>query len=99
MRFVLFSTLLVCFGVGDALAQDPFGNVTNEPRPSEFIHWESESFAGFKSELVDQLREGPGILGTPFAVSNALPRADHRRHDVQIIHRAGYTQPEIHETK
>ena len=99
MRFVLFSTLLVCFGVGDALAQDPFGNVTNEPRPSEFIHWESESFAGFKSELEDQLRQGPGILGTPFAVLNALPRADHRHHNVQIIHRAGYTQPEIHETK
>ena len=99
MRFVLYSTMLVCFVVGEALAQDPFGNVTNEPRPSEFIHWDSESFVGFKSELEDQLRQGPGILGTPFAVLNALPRADHRRHDVQIIHRAGYTQPEIHETK
>ena len=55
MRFVLYSTMLVCFGVGDALAQDPFGNVTNEPRPSEFIHWDSESFVGFKSELEDQL--------------------------------------------
>ena len=99
MRFVLFSTLLVCLVVGDALAQDPFGNVTNEPRSSEFIHWDSESFVGFKSELEDQLRQGPGILGTPFAVLNALPRADHRHHNVQIIHRAGYTQPEIHETK
>jgi hypothetical protein len=42
------------------------------------------------------LREGRGIWGTPFVVTNALPRAPHRRHDVQIIHRAGYTQPEIH---
>ena len=99
MRFVLVMTFFVGLGVGNASAQDPFADVTNEPRPSEFIHWDEESFAEFKGELEDQLREGPGILGTPFAVLNAFPRADHRRHDVQIIHRAGYTQPEIHETK
>ena len=99
MRFVSLVAVVVGLGVANASAQDPFADVTNEPRPSEFMHWDAESFAGFKSELEDQLREGPGILGTPFAVSSALPRADHRRHDVQIIHRAGYTQPEIHETK
>ena len=99
MRFVSLVAVVVGLGVANAFAQDPFADVTNEPRPSEFIHWDAESFAGFKSELEDQLREGPWILGTPFAVLNALPRADHRRHDVQIIHRAGYTQPEIHETK
>jgi mannose-6-phosphate isomerase-like protein (cupin superfamily) len=73
--------------------------VTNEPRPSEFLHWDADSVAGFKSELEGELREGPGIFGTQFAVLNALPRADHRPHDVQIIYRSGYTQPEIHETK
>ncbi len=99
MRFVSLVAVVVGLGTTHVSAQDPFADVTNEPRPSEFIHWDAESFARFKSELVDQLREGPGILGTPFAVSNALPRADHRQHDVQIIHRAGYTQPEIHETK
>ena len=99
MRFISFMTLFVGLGFGNAFAQDPFADVTNEPRPSEFIHWDAGSVAEFKGELEDQLREGPGILGTPFAVLNALPRADHRRHDVQIIHRAGYTQPEIHETK
>ena len=99
MRFISFMTLFVVLGFGNAFAQDPFADVTNEPRPSEFIQWDAESFAEFKGELEDQLREGPGILGTPFTVLNALPQADHRRHDVQIIHRAGYTQPEIHETK
>ena len=99
MRFILFLTVFVCFGSISVFAQDPFANVTNAPRPSEFIHWNADSFAEFKDGLEVQLREGPGILGTPFAVTNAFPRADHRRHDVQIIHRAGYTQPEIHETK
>ena len=99
MRFVSLVGIIVGLGVASASAQDPFAGVTNAPRPSEFVHWDAESFAGFKSELEDQLRDGPGILGTPFTVVTALPRADHRRHDVQIIHRAGYTQPEIHETK
>ena len=99
MRFVVYMTLVVGLASGNAFAQDSFGNVTNEPRPSEFLHWDAGSFIDFQAELEATLREGPGILGTPFAVLAALPRADHRRHDVQIIHRAGYTQPEIHETK
>ncbi len=73
MRFVSLVAVVVGLGVANAAAQDPFADVTNEPRPSEFIHWDAQSFAGFKSELEDQLREGPGILGTPFAVLNALP--------------------------
>ena len=99
MRPFLLMTLLVGLSPANAFAQDPFGDVTNEPRPSEFIQWDDDAFREFKGTLESQLREGPGIFGTPFAVLNALPEASHRRHTVQIIHRSGYTQPEIHETK
>ena len=99
MRLMPLVALLVGLGVTPASAQDPFADVTNDPRPSEFVHWDADTFAGFTEELEGELREGPGIFGTQFAVLNALPRADHRRHDVQIIYRSGYTQPEIHETK
>ena len=99
MRPLLFMTLLVGLSPAHAFAQDPFGDVTNEPRPSEFMQWDDDAFREFKGTLESQLREGPGIFGTPFAVLNALPEASHRRHTVQIIHRSGYTQPEIHETK
>jgi mannose-6-phosphate isomerase-like protein (cupin superfamily) len=80
-------------------AQDPFKDVPVEPRPSEHIHWDASAFERFKTELTGKLGAGEGIWGTPFVVLNALPRADHRPHDVQIIHRAGYTQPEIHTNK
>ncbi len=99
MRFVMLFAAIVGLGVSAASAQNPFAGVTNEPRPSEFVHLDAESSAGFTKELEGELREGPGIFGTQFAVLNALPRADHRRHDVLIIYRSGYTQPEIHETK
>ena len=82
-----------------AAAQDPFADVPNEPRPDEYLHWDAEAVAGFQDELDAALRDGEGIWGTPFVVATALPRADHRPHSVQIIHRAGYTQPEIHTTK
>ncbi len=82
-----------------AAAQDPFADVPNEPRPEEYLHWDAEAVAGFQDELDEALRNGEGIWGTPFVVANALDRADHRPHSVQIIHRAGYTQPEIHRTK
>ena len=98
----LLCSFMVVAGLGlatTAVAQDPFEGVPNQPRPSEYIHWDAESFAEFQTELEKQLRDGEGIWGTPFVVLNALPRADHRRHNVQIIHRAGYTQPEIHATK
>ena len=99
MRPLLLMTLFVELSLGHAFAQDPFGDVTNEPRPSEFIQWDANAFNEFRGTLESQLRDGPGIFGTPFAVLNALPEGDHRRHTVQIIHRSGYTQPEIHETK
>ena len=98
----LLCSFMVVAGLGlatSAVAQDPFEGVPNEPRPSEYVHWNAESFAEFQTDLENQLRDGEGIWGTPFVVVPALPRADHRRHDVQIIHRAGYTQPEIHATK
>ena len=82
-----------------AAAQDPFADVPNEPRPEEYLHWDAEAVAGFQDELDAALRNGEGIWGTPFVVANALDRAAHRPHSVQIIHRAGYTQPEIHTTK
>ena len=100
MRLLCALSVLVGVAIVPAVvAQDPFGDVPVEPRPSEYMHWDAEAFAGFQAELEGQLREGAGIWGTPFVVATALPRADHRPHDVQIIHRAGYTQPEIHATK
>ena len=83
-----------------ATAQDPFADVPNEPRPEEYHHWdEAAEGHGPVNALDAALRNGQGIWGTPFVVATALPRADHRPHSVQIIHRAGYTQPEIHTTK
>ena len=75
-------------------AQDPFADV-----PNEFLHWDAEAVAAFQDQLDASPRNGEGVWGTPFVVANALDRADHRPHSVQIIHRAGYTQPEIHTTK
>ena len=100
MRRAGFLTVLACLALpAAAAAQNPFGDVPNEPRPDEFIHWDAEAVSGFQGELDEALRNGEGIWGTPFTVVTALPRADHRPHSVQIIHRAGYTQPEIHTTK
>lgn len=100
MRAFRLLPVLVCFAVSSAAAQDdPFGDVTNDPRPAEFRHWDAAAFAELVSELEAERRDGPGIWGTPFYVGSALERADHRPHDIQIIHRGEYTQPEIHETK
>ena len=51
MRLVPFITLSLGLCFGNAFAQDPFADVTNEPRPSEFIHWDAVSFAELKGEL------------------------------------------------
>ena len=100
MRHTGILIVLACLALpATAAAQDPFAGVPNEPRPAEYLHWNAEAVAGFQGELDQTLRNGEGIWGTPFAVETALPRADHRPHSVQIIHRAGYTQPEIHTTK
>ena len=101
MRMCCLLTVLASLGLATTAAaqDDPFGGIPVEPRPSEYLLWDAESFDGFQNELEGALRDGAGIWGTPFVYTDALPRADHRRHDVQIIHRAGYTQPEIHATK
>ncbi len=99
MRFLCILTGLVGLGVTSVAAQDPFGDVPVEPRPSEYIHWDAAAFSQFQTELEGDLRDGSRIWGTPFVFTTALPRAEHRHHDVQIIHRAGYTQPEIHAAK
>ena len=100
MRFLCSLTVLACLGnAAAALAQDPFAGVPNEPRPSEYIHWDAEAFAELQRGLEEELRDGSRIWGTRFVYTSALPRAAHRSHDVQIIHRSGYTQPEIHANK
>ncbi len=101
MRILCSLTVLACLGIpGNASAQDnPFAGVPNEPRPSEYIHWDAEAFAGLQSGLEQDVRDGSRIWGTRFVYTDALPRAEYRHHDVQIIHRSGYTQPEIHATK
>ena len=100
MRYAAPLMVLACLALATtSAAQDPFAEVPNEPRPDEYLHWDAEAVAGIQGELDEALRNGEGIWGTPFVVTTALPRADHRPHSVQIIHRAGYTQPEIHTTK
>lgn len=82
-----------------AQSQDPFGGVTVEPRPEEYIHWDAEAFARKKAELEERIADGEGIWGTGFAFDRVLEAADYRRHNISIVHREGYTQPEIHEEK
>ncbi len=101
MRYLYSLTFLACLGsAAGAFAQDDvFAGIQVEPRPSEYIHWDAEAFAGFQSGLEQQLRDGSRIFDTLFTYTNALPLADYRHHNVQIIHRSGYTQPEIHTNK
>lgn len=100
MRFLCTLSVLACLGLPTgASAQNPFGDVTNEPRPSEFLHWDAEDFDELVRELEGEIRDGSRIWGTRFVYTSALPEAPHRRHDISIVHREGYTQPEIHETK
>ncbi len=100
MRYLSALTVVACLSIPPSLlAQDAFAGVPNEPRPSEYIHWDASAFAELQSGIVDELGDGPGIFGTQFVYTAALERAEYRHHDVQIIHRSGYTQPEIHATK
>jgi mannose-6-phosphate isomerase-like protein (cupin superfamily) len=82
-----------------ASAQDPFGSVTVEPRPEEYLHWDAAAFAAKKAELQERLREGDGIFGTQFVYDRVLEAAEYRPHNISIVYREGYTQPEIHEEK
>jgi mannose-6-phosphate isomerase-like protein (cupin superfamily) len=76
-----------------------FEGIPSEPRPAEYIHWDAEAFAELQSGLEQQVQDGSRIWGTKFVYTDALARAEYRSHDVQIIHRSGYTQPEIHDSK
>ncbi len=100
MQKTITTLLLACFLFPAVThAQDPFGNVTNEPRPSEYLLWDAETVAGIKAELAQGLEDGEGIWGTGFIYNRVLQAADYRPHNMSIVHRSGYTQPEIHETK
>lgn len=97
---IVLSVLLAGLSVTvSAHAQDPFGDVTVEPRPEEYIHWNAEGFARKKADLQQRLADGEGIFGTRFVFERVLEAAEHRPHNISIVHREGYTQPEIHEEK
>ncbi len=82
-----------------APAQDRFGTVTNEPMPEEFIHWNAQSLEEIREGLEGRIESGYRTWGTRFVFESVLPQASYRHHDISIVHREGYTQPEIHETK
>ena len=100
MRLLGALVVLACLaGAGDVSAQDPFGDVTVEPRPEEYLLWDAEAFASKKAQLAQRIDDGQGIWGTGFAFDRVLEAAEHRPHNISIVHREGYTQPEIHEEK
>lgn len=91
---------VLCLAAASALsAQDRFGSVTNEPRPEEYLHWDAEAVAEIQRGLERQIEEGSRIWNTRFVFTSVLPEQPHRPHDISIVHREGYTQPEIHELK
>lgn len=101
-RAVAVSTFLTVAAVmapSGASAQNPFGDVTNAPRSSEFIHWDADAFADLVNGLEGEIEDGSRIWGTRFVYTSVLPESPHRPHDISVVHREGYTQPEIHETK
>lgn len=95
---LIFGIAVFSFG-GVILGQDVFQGISSEPRPEEYFHWDSNSYAGIKDELEQDLRDGNGIFGTDFVYLNGLPAEEYRVHNIQFIHRSGYTQPEIHQNK
>jgi len=100
MRIPSVLTALAALALASGVsAQDQFGSVTVEPRPEEYLHWDAEAFAAKKAELQQRLREGDGIFGTQFVYDRVLEAADYRPHNISIVYREGYTQPEIHEEK
>jgi mannose-6-phosphate isomerase-like protein (cupin superfamily) len=82
-----------------ASAQDTFCDVTVEPRPEEYLHWDAAAFQAKKAELKERVDDGQGIFGTGFAFDRVLQAVDYRPHNISIVYREGYTQPEIHEEK
>jgi mannose-6-phosphate isomerase-like protein (cupin superfamily) len=94
---LLLASLAGAPGAGSA--QDLFGNVTNEPRPEEYVLWDAEALARTRTALEQRIEEGYRTWGTRFVFERVLEAADHRPHNISIVHREGYTQPEIHEEK
>jgi len=100
MRFkLILAFTFLATPLTSLFAQNPFGDVTNEPRPSEYLLWNAETIADIKATLEQGLENGDGIWGTGFIYERVLQAADHRPHNMSIVHRSGYTQPEIHELK
>ena len=91
--------LLCLVAASAASAQDRFGSVTNEPRPEEYLHWDADAFGEIQSGLEQQIEAGSRIWNTRFVFTSVLPEQPYRPHDISIVHREGYTQPEIHELK
>ncbi len=60
---------------------------------AEYIHWDAASLQAFHDQLTKQLSDDPD---SGLAFTDALARSDARRHYVQVIHRRGYSRPEIH---
>ncbi len=60
---------------------------------AEYIQWDAASLQAFHDQLTKQLIDDPD---SGVAFTDALPRSDARRHYVQVIHRSGYSRPEIH---
>ena len=89
----------VSLSAAPAAAQNPFGSVTNAPMPEEFIHWDAEALEAVQESLEEEIENGYRTWGTRFVFESVLPQAPYRHHDISIVHREGYTQPEIHETK
>jgi mannose-6-phosphate isomerase-like protein (cupin superfamily) len=100
MRFASAFPVVACLVLVSGLeAQDPFGSVTVEPRPDEYVLWDAEAFAEKTAVLSRRIADGDGIWGTGFAFDRVLQATDYRPHNISIVHREGYTQPEIHEEK
>jgi mannose-6-phosphate isomerase-like protein (cupin superfamily) len=100
MRLFHALPALLCLMLASGLsAQDRFGSITNEPRPEEYLHWNATAFGEIRRGLEQQIEEGSRIWNTRFVFTSILPGAAHRPHDISIVHREGYTQPEIHELK
>ena len=100
MRLPHVLAALACLFIAPGLsAQDRFGSVTNEPRPEEYLHWDAEAFAEIRRGLEQQIEDGSRIWNTRFVFTSVLPEQPYRPHDISIVHREGYTQPEIHELK
>ncbi len=59
MRLVPVMIVFASLAFSNISAQNPFGDLTNAPRPDEFIHWDAESFTGWKTELVGSTPRRP----------------------------------------